>query len=209
MKRKKTLDLAYALKTPADSRELYASWAPNYDDDFVIANDYKLPQRVVAAFMASSSKSNILDVGAGTGVVGNLLKSAGFSHIDGIDISPEMLSEARNKGCYRHLYQGDLTKPLTQISDFSYDGILSAGTFTNGHVGPTALDELLRIAKINACFTISVNSVHWRNNAFDEKFNQLGSKIKCLTVTEVRIYGDEANGPHKNDLCNIVQFRKN
>ena len=208
MRSDKTLDAAYALKTPADNKQLYAKWASSYERNFADNGHYQLPQHVAKAFTASSIQQNILDVGAGTGLVGNLLQKTGLKQIDGIDISPEMLAEAKQKNCYRNLYEADLTKPLTKILDASYDGILSAGTFTNGHVGPATLYELMRIARPNAHFTLSVNTTHWQSKSFDKAFVRLAPQITCLTILDVRIYGDTATGPHKDDICHLVQFRK-
>ena len=42
----------------------------------------------------------ILDVGAGTGAVGNLLKSKGFTDILGIDASAEFIKVAQAQGAY-------------------------------------------------------------------------------------------------------------
>ena len=52
MKNKKpNLDLAYALETVQDNRELYASWATDYDKDFASSMDYILPNQVAQIFL--------------------------------------------------------------------------------------------------------------------------------------------------------------
>jgi ubiquinone/menaquinone biosynthesis C-methylase UbiE len=71
--------------------------------------------------------------------------------IDAIDISPEMLNIARLKNCYSKIIEADLTKRLL-INDNHYGAIVSAGTFTHGHVGPDVLDELLRVTRSGALF---------------------------------------------------------
>jgi len=48
-----TLDDAYALATPQDSRQLYARWAATYESDFVVLNQYVVPDRVAAATATS------------------------------------------------------------------------------------------------------------------------------------------------------------
>ena len=51
----------------------------------------------------------ILDVGAGTGIVGNLLKEKGFTNIVGADASAEFIKVAQASGAYketRALYFG-------------------------------------------------------------------------------------------------------
>ena len=97
----------------------------------------------------------ILDVGAGTGVVGEYLNNKNNKEIFGIDISSEMLKEAELKRCYNSLIIADVTKKIPFEND-SIGAVVSAGTFTHGHVGPQALDELLRITKPNGLFVISI-----------------------------------------------------
>ena len=64
---KPNLDLAYALETVQDNRELYASWACDYDKDFASAMDYILPNQVAQIFLNMGGTGPVLDVGAGTG----------------------------------------------------------------------------------------------------------------------------------------------
>ena len=55
---------------------------------------------VLAKFLPQNDVE-ILDFGGGTRVSGLALKEAGFSAIDGIDLSPEMLQAAASHGVYR------------------------------------------------------------------------------------------------------------
>ncbi len=198
MAKKPSLDAAYALQSPDDNRLLYADWAKTYDCDFAENMGYALPIRVADAFAAKlngSQNGRILDVGAGTGLVGQRLNSHDYSNIDGLDISPEMLEVARAKGCYENMIEGDLLSRLL-IPDNTYNYIISAGTFTHGHVGASALDELLRISKPGALFCIAINSTYFSSTGFEKKFHQLSKKITQLEFITVQIYfeGDHADG---------------
>jgi SAM-dependent methyltransferase len=51
----------------------------------------------------ADARQPVLDFGCGTGVSGAALRDAGFSEIDGVDLTPEMLALARPKGLYRSL----------------------------------------------------------------------------------------------------------
>jgi len=53
----------------------------------------------------------IMDLGCGTGLVGKYLAGAGFKDIVGLDISPNMLEEASNKGVYKELHEHTLNEP--------------------------------------------------------------------------------------------------
>ena len=198
MAKKPSLDVAYALQSPDDNRLLYVDWAKTYDCDFAENMGYALPIRVADAFAAKlngSQNGRILDVGAGTGLVGQRLNSHDYSNIDGLDISPEMLEVARAKGCYENMIEGDLLSRLL-IPDNTYNYIISAGTFTHGHVGASALDELLRISKPGALFCIAINSTYFSSTGFEKKFHQLSKKITQLEFITVQIYfeGDHTDG---------------
>ena len=45
--------------------------------------------------------ASILDLGCGTGLVGEHLHRHGYTNIDGLDLSPELLQVAQAKGIYR------------------------------------------------------------------------------------------------------------
>ena len=147
------LDSAYALQTPDDNRKLYADWAETYDSGFAARMAYRLPALVAGAFVGEGP---VLDVGAGTGLLGQALAARGVGPIDGIDISEPMLEVARGKAVYRDLMLADLTQPLA-LPFAAYRGVVSSGTFTHGHVGPEAIAALLGIAASGAAFVLSVN----------------------------------------------------
>ena len=93
------LDAAYSLESPDDNRRLYAKWAASYDSDFIEANGYVYHENVVAIFLGAGGSAGwaVLDVGCGTGIVGVALGDMGETVVDGVDISPEMLDQARTK----------------------------------------------------------------------------------------------------------------
>lgn len=94
---------------------------------------------------------------------------AGELEVDAIDISQEMLDVAGAKGLYRQRFCADLTAPL-DIPDASYAGLISAGTFTHGHVGPVCLPELMRIARPGALFVLSINAGVFDQAGFGSAF---------------------------------------
>lgn len=199
------LDAVYGLKTPGDNRRHYDGWAKNYDSQFVSDMDYRLPGRVARAFVDAGPDGPVLDLGAGTGLVGEALKGYGIGPVDGTDISPGMLAQAEAKRVYRHLFEGDILGRLP-VADGAYASAVSAGTFTNGHVGPDGLNEVLRVVRPGGVIVLSVNGVHWENAGFAAKLEGFGDASTGLTLDEVRYYGDAAAGSHANDHGWIVRF---
>lgn len=204
---KPDLHKAYAVETPSENRRLYADWAETYDTSFAGDMDYQLPSHVARVFTEVDWQGPVLDLGAGTGLCGQSLAALAVTPIDGTDISQEMLDIAATKGVYRHLFSGDLTAHLP-VADGTYAGVVSSGTFTHGHVGPEALDEVLRIAAPGGWISLSINATHWQKQGFDAAFDRLSDKITERALIEVEIYGAGNTTEHRKDTGLIARFQK-
>ena len=209
MSSKKGLNDAYSVKTPEDNIKLYKVWASSYDDDFAKKNDYRSPVLISNYYNKYSNKNDVpvLDVGAGTGLIAEVMNKKNTIDIDAIDISPEMLESAKSKNCYNKLIEADLTKNL-DIENNYYGAIVSAGTFTHGHIGPSALDELLRVTKPSGLFVITIHSKVYVNQNFEQKFQDINEQITDLTFHEEKAYGNNPDKDHGNDTVFITVFRK-
>ena len=209
MSSKKGLNDAYSVKTPEDNIKLYKVWASSYDDDFAKKNDYRSPVLISNYYDKYSNKNDVpvLDVGAGTGLIAEVMNKKNTIDIDAIDISPEMLESAKSKNCYNQLIEADLTKNL-DIDNNYYGAIVSAGTFTHGHIGPNALDELLRVTKPSGLFVITIHSKVYVNQNFEQKFQDINEQITDLTFHEEKAYGNNPDKDHGNDTVFITVFRK-
>ena len=208
MSEKKGVKDAYSIKTPEDSINLYRSWASTYDSDFAKQNDYRSPIEIAKYFDKYSNHKDtpILDVGAGTGLVGECLNESS-REIDAIDISPEMLNIARLKNCYSKIIEADLTKRLL-INDNHYGAIVSAGTFTHGHVGPDVLDELLRVTRSGGLFVFTIHYQLYKKAGFDKKILEIEKSITKPNFHEVSVYGNNLDKDHGSDKVIITVFRK-
>ncbi|WP_170382506.1 class I SAM-dependent DNA methyltransferase [Ruegeria atlantica] len=202
------LHTAYKLESPEEHKQLYAEWAGDYDESFATREDYQLHIHTARAFVAAGGQGPVLDVGAGTGLCGAVLARLGVGPIDATDISPEMLDQAMRKDIYRDAIEADLNQGIPVPAD-SYAGIVSSGTFTHGHLGPEALPSLLRIARPGAQFALSINAQHYEKLGFAETLHRLAQgEIRNLALPEVRIYGDLASGPNKDDTALIALFER-
>lgn len=205
------LTSALALRGTDETLRLYRDWAASYDSGFVAGMGYRLPAHVAGAFLAAGGVGPVLDVGAGTGLLAASLREMGFSApIDGIDLSPDMLAFAAQKGIYRDLAEADITKPLPLTP--RYNGIVSSGTFTAGHVGPRAFGPLLAVAAPDALFAVSINERVWTADGFDTALQDLTDKglIHSLHLIEVAVYTDAAlalDPAHAKDHAMVALFQ--
>ncbi len=200
------LDQAYEINGPDEARRMYGDWAETYDESFGRAWGYIAPREIAAILKASIDPlGEALDIGAGTGLVAEHLRGL---TVDAIDITPEMLEVARPKGLYRNLMLGDLTKTL-EIPDNSYDGIVSCGTFTHGHVGPECLPELLRITRPGAVFACGTIGPVLDGAGFGSALARLvaAGRITPVEWRDIPIY-EGAEHPHRDDRGLVMVFRK-
>ena len=208
------LEVAYSVETPDDSRNLYRRWASTYDEDFIDATGYVYHDNVVHLFLDAGGAAGgaIADVGCGTGVVGVSLGDLGVPNVDGLDISPEMLEVARSKRtvhdtpAYRNLIEADLTVGVP-IEDDTYHGIISTGVFTHGHLGPSALGEIVRISAPTALCAIGINEHFYEEHQFDAWFADAASSgaISAPDLVSVQIY-DRLHGEHGGTRAVVALF---
>tara|TARA_B100002051_G_scaffold276162_1_gene322850 strand:- start:299 stop:943 length:645 start_codon:yes stop_codon:yes gene_type:complete len=206
----KKLKDAYTLSSKEDTINLYKYWSKDYDKDFAVRNNYKSPQKVVKYFLKYSKQNDtpILDVGAGTGLIGEYLNNYAKLNIHAVDFSKEMLDQARKKGCYTKIINADLNHKL-EIASNTYGAVLSSGTFTHGHLGSSVLNELLRIVKPGGLFVISIHQDIYVKSGFKKQFKVLDTKILNLINHRVKIYGKKKTQKTNDDKVIISTFRKN
>ena len=170
---------AYNLKSSVEAKELYRDWASSYDDTMLDGLGYLTPKNTASllAMELSDKDSRILDVGSGTGLAGEYLARLGYSNIDGLDYSREMLAVARQKQVrgtkvYKELLHADLNEPLPVLSG-TYDALICTGTFTHAHVGPGCLEELFRILSKGGLFACTVQKDVWKESGFNVEIARL------------------------------------
>ena len=127
--------------------EGYNAWATTYDRDVGLL-EYASPLAVAESVCRQirNKDARLLDVGAGTGLVGELLRHRGYHQLIGLDCSQGMLRQAVQKGHYQLLCRMALGQPLG-FPDRCFDAIVAAGVFTPGHAPPESLLELIRVLR--------------------------------------------------------------
>jgi len=208
-KGKALLENAYELETPDDSRTYYRDFAATYDGDFADGLGFVYPSKIAEVYRQMSGPEDVpvADIGCGTGLVAEALGPA-VQPVDGMDISPEMLARAEEKGLYRRTYEIDLTGDLGPICN-AYGAVLSSGTFTHGHLGPEVLERLLAIARPGALFVIGVNQAHFKSLGFEQMLTALTSAGRIVSPEQraVPIY-EKDDHDHSGDTALAVSFRK-
>nr|XP_039265743.1 uncharacterized protein LOC120341321 [Styela clava] len=141
---------AYA-KSKDQIDDVYTDWAKVYDND-IDTLGYLTPENLVKEmlkYVNNSPSTQLLDIGAGTGRCGELLKKHGYKGImDALEINGAMLDVARSKSIYRGHYEIGVfpDKPIP-LEYGLYDGVICAGTMLSGHMEPECIAPLVRALK--------------------------------------------------------------
>jgi predicted TPR repeat methyltransferase len=187
----------YSYESSKDLKKYYDDWAHEYDA-YVEEVNYILPM-LVAGMAASYLDDGLrvgLDVGAGTGLIGeHLLDIKPNVLLHASDISHSMLEIARSKKtkflshCYTKSILIDL-KDSSNLETEYYDFVVSAGTFTLGHLNFEDFTGILRCLKPGGFGVISIKKDHYDNEFFENKLKTF-TKIILLNQTSVNSYNSD------------------
>ena len=200
---RRNLRRARAITGSDDARSVYAQWATSYDRD--VFSTLKVTGTDTIADLlcehaADVHSTRVLDAGCGTGAVAARLKVHGFDVIDGVDLSPEMLKIAEAKQLYRTLIEADLNRPL-DLPHSPYTAIVSAGTFTTGHVGAEGFHNLFAHLESDGLMACVIANPVWQRDQFDALIDHL--------PVDVLVNRIEATIPDGEPDAHMLVLRRN
>ncbi len=180
-----------------DSRDIYEGWAPTYEQNLRQDYGYIAHRIAVAAFAkhCTDQSTRILDLGCGTGLVGEELAARGYCQLDGLDISQRMLDEARSKQIYCNLLIGDMTRPI-DLGGRTYGAAIGVECFGGGHVGPEHLPEMIRCVRPGGLLVFYINAIPYDQDDYPAHFRSLEADgIWHVKLTEQSNYMQAVERP--------------
>ena len=179
--KKKRLEWIYQAKDVQDLEARYDLWAEEYDQD-VASYGYKIPS-VLAGFLCRYIKTDggpILDAGAGTGIMGEIMSLLGYKEIVAMDLSRGMLKIAEEKGIYRELHRMVMGEHL-DFPDNRFAVTVAVGVISIGHAPPESFDELIRCTRPGGYVMFSVRA---DAQGFRERQDALENNSKWKLIEE-------------------------
>lgn len=157
MGKREFLKEVYEADEQSDLKSLYNEWSDSYDNE-MDKQGYETPKRCAEALAScvDDLSETLLDYGCGTGVSGLALSDAGFTSIDGCDISPKMLDEAVKKEVYRNTWTCHPENP-TPFNQGTYRHITAVGVISVGAAPITLMDDLYSALPTGGTLTFSFN----------------------------------------------------
>ncbi|KUF11750.1 class I SAM-dependent DNA methyltransferase [Pseudoponticoccus marisrubri] len=163
-------DKVYKTRDSDGTRALYDDWSTRYEAE-VAQQGYATPGRCAQALHAflTDPDAPILDMGCGTGLSGLALRLAGFTTIDGRDLSPGMLEEARKKEVYRDLSPIGPDDPLPE----GYSAICAIGVIGAGAAPLSVLDRIVEALPSGGLTVFSFNDHTLQDPAYHGRVEAL------------------------------------
>ena len=179
---KNVVQWVYSSRNPQELATRYDEWAKDYDADLDKDFGWIGPQRTVETFARYvPTDARILDAGAGTGLVGQLLSKLGYENLVAIDLSEGMLEEARSKNVYSELHQMMMGETL-DFPTASFGASVSVGVLTLGHAHASSLDELIRVTEPGGYVVFTLRPDVYESGGFREKQSALETAGKWKLV---------------------------
>lgn len=118
--------------------------------------------RVLTELGRAPADERVLDLGAGGGKGGELIRALGVTHVVGLDLEPAAreAAERDRPGTYREYLVGDLLDPgargLDGLREHRFTALLALAAIGVGHVPPAALRRALDLVEPGGLFAFAV-----------------------------------------------------
>jgi len=167
-----------------DPTQFYDDWSDKYEDDLVIVGNYTGYVKCAEAFLklGLNHQVAILDLAAGTGLLGGEISRHGYDIIDGLDSSLGMLGQARKQGIYKNYINATVEGLGTiPVNDEAYDVIVCSNGFAPGQIYPASLPELLRVIRPGGYILIAMKDGYKYQS---QRFAMMDTNIQDLVITK-------------------------
>ena len=179
------LKTVYSEKSSSKLNKHYKNWANLYDTD-MSSWGYAYPlqlNKILTNKLKLKKTIKILDAGCGTGYVAEVLSKLNYKNITGIDFSEEMLAIARSKKIYKKLMCQSLNEKI-ELRSKQFELIICTGVLTSGHVGPSAINELVRLLKPQGFFICSIAESVYKKNGFEKEIKNLKNLVSIKSISK-------------------------
>jgi predicted TPR repeat methyltransferase len=148
-------------------QSLFNSYADDFESHLVKGLKYGTPALLMHCLHQSMGKSvsmmrdwrvqSALDLGCGTGLMGELLRGHVTGSLSGVDLSEKMVEKARAKACYDHLAVGEMLAAMGE-SHAQHQLVLAADVVVYLGVLEPLFQAARRVAAPHAFFACSTET---------------------------------------------------
>jgi predicted TPR repeat methyltransferase len=173
----------------------FDSFASSFEKTLIQNLGYDVPAKIKTIIEDFKSTGvvfdSVADLGCGTGLMGELLIGA-VGRVVGIDISANMLANAREKGCYDELVQGDIVDVLSRM-DSQFDCFIATDVVMYFGELEGLIRAVLHAAKPGALFVFSTEKYDGEGYVLQDTgryahgtgyLHDLSARFGCVIVSQ-------------------------
>ena len=142
-------------------RSTFDGFAAQFDHHLIGDLDYHVPEALAAALAEvrplPPRSADVLDLGCGTGLSGLALRGIART-LTGIDLAPKMLEQARARGCYDALADGELLAWLRSSPPSRFDVVVAADVLIYTGALEDTFAEAARVLRPDGLFAFSLET---------------------------------------------------
>ena len=170
--------------------EHYNELSSHYEEIYLRAgwhDPLKCAELAKSCIGDAAEAAQVLDMGCGTGLVGQYLVERGFKTVVGIDASAGMIEKARTKNTYSELHELFLGRPDTFPEQFHgrFDVITASGILAEGHLDNRVFDEMLMALKTGGYAIFATRTMYLTQYDYISKITELTNASKWKLVQEL------------------------
>ncbi|XP_060063608.1 methyltransferase-like protein 27 [Ylistrum balloti] len=159
-------------QTKEEVRDIYNGLADIYDT-YSQPDQYQGPVQTAIECCEVIPEANregalVLDVAAGTGLLGKELQLRGFRNLHALEPSTKMLEKANTRNIYKKFINEFISEEaLVQVAADTYDIVASCGGMGQGHIPAGAVWEMLRITRKGGFIILAMREEYLRHPQYD------------------------------------------
>jgi len=204
-----------------DIVEHYDAEAEGYEEMYLTMgyHDHEKVNEIACELIgdqATRGEIEVLDMGCGTGLVGDqLFKNGGFKNIVGVDASVGMMAKAKAKGSYKETIKLLLGKPETfpEILKNRFGLVVCCAVLAEGHCDKKLFDEMVMSAKGPGSVIIFSTRDHYLTDyGYQKRMDQLEANgtwklAKSILIPKYDKLGDQNLGRYKKTEARISAYK--
>jgi len=144
--------------------------------------------------------AKILDVGAGTGIVGKNLSKEGYTNMDALDASEEFQRNLQSLGVYQEVHGLFMGQGVSEYPNYlknQYDVVTASGVFMPDHMPKDAMDDIHASLKTGGYFVTAMRGtlyVNGESQGYKDKIDELIASGKFKLKREKRFMRGTTDG---------------
>jgi len=185
-----------AIPAQKDIAQWYAGFTPEGYNEWARVVNFTEPYHIIDQVrktveeggMNCSRDSVVMDIGSGTGIIGQALQNNGFKQLHALDVSTNFLDAVRERGFYSdHLsvFLGRGVDEFPSERKNRYDVITASGVWMPGHMPNAAIEDVHAALKTGGLLITAMRNTMWEDGVaegYKEKFEGMISSGKFELV---------------------------